>query len=340
MNRYFTESVPSIEEYWRSIILFGKNTASYKFALAKCLLKLAEEGRNTVLLEELAEPYAMEIVEHLRIVDKQSTSPTSQFLSECRAYRDGSVSLDSLRDTTVTLGFANVIDAFHVVNQAPIQHRFFVDERRTGRRLVLSDTLLKLRDQFQFDNFPHEVESRWRLVETAWELNISSNLLTVQVDEHDNRLYVPSNAERRTDVTSCRSALNGYQKGRCFYCRTEISIDGMSPNLADVDHFFPWILQARVGSVQLNLNGVWNLVLSCQDCNRGQNGKSARIPSFEYLEKLHGRNNYLVDSHHPLRETIMQQTGNSEPERRRYLQEMDKLAISILATRWRPTNDH
>jgi len=340
MNEYFTQSVPSIEEYWRSIILFGKNSASYKFALAKCLLKLAEEGRNAILLEDLAEPYALEIVEHLRMVDKQSTSPTSQFLSACRAYRDGSISLDSLRDTTVSLGFANVIDAFHVVNQAPITHRFFVDERRIGRRLVLSDTLLKLSDQCQFDNFPHEVESRWRLVETAWKLNISSHLLTVQVDERDNRLYVSSSTEGRIDVTSCRSALNGYQKGRCFYCGRDISVDSMSPNPADVDHFFPLALRMQTETNQVNLNGVWNLVLSCQDCNRGQRGKHTRVPTVKYLEKLHGRNNYLVNSHHPLRETIMQQTGNSEPERRRYLQEMDKRAISILITRWRPTNDY
>ena len=31
---------PSLESQWRAIILFGKNSATYKFAFAKSLLKL------------------------------------------------------------------------------------------------------------------------------------------------------------------------------------------------------------------------------------------------------------------------------------------------------------
>lgn len=34
----FQEEHPSLESYWRSIVLFGNNVASYKFALAKSLL--------------------------------------------------------------------------------------------------------------------------------------------------------------------------------------------------------------------------------------------------------------------------------------------------------------
>ena len=35
----FQEEHPSLESYWRSIVLFGNNVASYKFALAKPCLK-------------------------------------------------------------------------------------------------------------------------------------------------------------------------------------------------------------------------------------------------------------------------------------------------------------
>lgn len=34
----FVDVEPTLENYWRAIILFGKNTASYKFALAKSLI--------------------------------------------------------------------------------------------------------------------------------------------------------------------------------------------------------------------------------------------------------------------------------------------------------------
>lgn len=33
----FYEIEPSLENYWRAVILFGRNVASYKFALAKSL---------------------------------------------------------------------------------------------------------------------------------------------------------------------------------------------------------------------------------------------------------------------------------------------------------------
>ena len=49
-----------IEENWRSIILFGKNVASYKFALAKTLLEL-DTNDPFISLEDLALPYAKNI---------------------------------------------------------------------------------------------------------------------------------------------------------------------------------------------------------------------------------------------------------------------------------------
>lgn len=36
----FYEIEPSLENYWRAVILFGRNVASYKFALAKSLYDL------------------------------------------------------------------------------------------------------------------------------------------------------------------------------------------------------------------------------------------------------------------------------------------------------------
>ena len=70
---------------------------------------------------------------------------------------------------------------------------------------------------------------------------------------------------------------------------------------------FPHALSSQVTGV--NWDGVWNLVLACPDCNRGEGGKFARIPAPEYLRRLNRRNEYLVGSHHPLRETLITQTG-------------------------------
>jgi hypothetical protein len=40
----FREDDLTNETIWRSIILFGKNTASYKFSLAKGILDFAKQG--------------------------------------------------------------------------------------------------------------------------------------------------------------------------------------------------------------------------------------------------------------------------------------------------------
>lgn len=73
----FMETAPSLESYWRAIILFGRNVASYKFALAKSLLDIQE---SSIALEDLARPYAAHICEHLKKEDKQCTSQSSKFL--------------------------------------------------------------------------------------------------------------------------------------------------------------------------------------------------------------------------------------------------------------------
>jgi hypothetical protein len=68
----------------------------------------------------------------------------------------------------VKLGFNNVIDAFHVVNQQEIPVRFYADERKSSRKGIrVCDELFKLKQEFQAKNLPNETEARWRLVETA-----------------------------------------------------------------------------------------------------------------------------------------------------------------------------
>ena len=61
----FYEIEPTLENYWRSIILFGRNVASYKFALAKSLYDLKDSGQTLITLDQLAVPFAKHITEHL-----------------------------------------------------------------------------------------------------------------------------------------------------------------------------------------------------------------------------------------------------------------------------------
>ncbi|MCL1049845.1 HNH endonuclease [Shewanella abyssi] len=327
----FYQVDPSLENYWRSIILFGRNVAAYKFALAKSLYELNRSSNDLVTLEELAEPFSHHLCEHLKHTPKQITSKSSKFIDSCVSYNDGHISKDALINSTVKLGFNNVIDAFHNVNNSEIAQRFFLDERKSHKGIRLTDNFFTLSESQQFESFSNETEARWRLVEQGWKMGVSRSLISVEYDKELKTLFT-SDKERRVDITSCRDSLNGYQKGHCFYCYDHISIDSDSPALADVDHFFPWMLKDTIQ----NVNGVWNLVLACKMCNRGENGKFAKVPNIALLRKLHKRNEYFINSHLPLRETLIQQTGKNERQRANFLQSQYAEAKQTAIHEWHP----
>ena len=277
----FVDIEPTLENYWRAIILFGKNTASYKFALAKTLIDVSLERQSDLItLDDLALPYALHLAEHLKHSPKQSTAKTSKFIQACQDYNNGLISQTQVVDITKKEGFKYVLDAFHVVNTKAVNERFydvineefFIDERRFNKGIRLTDNLFKL--FYVFDksaqDLNQETESRWNLVEKAWELNLNKNLIAVEFDQSTKQLFTHDTKHRRTDITSSRGALNGYQKSRCFYCFKEISISSQDELLADVDHFFPRTLKPEVAIAgccrPVNVDGVWNLVLSCPEC--------------------------------------------------------------------------
>ena len=315
----FITQNPSVEDCWRGIILYGQNSASYKFALAESLLQLNPQAGQLVKLEDLAPVFGKTIAAHISHSPKQGTR-SGKFLQSVQSFNaDGN--LDELVKATVAGGFVNVIDAFHNIGTSSVLHKYFIDERKTNKGIRITDEFSKLAASIQITNITQEVDSRWRLVETAWNLGIAANHLVVQHDHELGEIFTLDSARRRKAVTSSRGALNGYQKGRCFYCSADLRILGEDSN-TDVDHFFPHKL--KQSNLHLNLDGVWNLVLSCQSCNRGARGKFDRIPSLRLLERLHTRNEFLIGSHNPLRETLMNQTGDTLQKRVDFLSRIYK----------------
>lgn len=328
----FTSERPSDDSYWRALILFGRNVASYKFALGQSILELSAQGRDLVVLEDLAEPFSRHLCRHLAVVDSQSTSSRSQFLDACRARNEGTLGADELIDTTVRLGFNNVIDAFHILDGAEVPRRFFVDERRSSGGIRLTDELHNLAATTGRDELSVEADSRWSLVEAAWELNLPRSLLTVAYDAEAQSLRA-IDRRRRTAITGARDALNGYQKGVCFYCYDSISVTAGAPDLGQVDHVFAWSFGGLVGGAPVD--GVWNLVLACQRCN-GWHEKGARPPDLRYVERLDRRNESLIASQHPLRPTLIAQTGATAVAREATLRRAhDEVTVAGARTPWR-----
>jgi 5-methylcytosine-specific restriction endonuclease McrA len=327
---HFQKNDPHLSSQWRAIILFGRNTATYKFALAKSLIKMAEQQKNAVDLETLAEIFAQYLVEHVSSGKKQINANKSKYLHTCQDFSEGKCTQDDLIKATLKEGFRYVLDAFHLVSGEFIPTKFYqVDSK--NKKLLFHDNLSKLSEEFQFQNLFNEIEARWLLVETAWDLNINTHLLEIHYDIDKSLFFTQSRDMKRVDVTSSREALNGYQKGQCFYCFADISVLSGSPQLGEVDHFLPHKNKRIHASEHGDINGIWNLVLACQLCNQSKRDK---IPALKYLERLSDRNEFLIESHHPLRETLMRQSGDSAQDRRKFLEKQDQLAISASIHRW------
>jgi hypothetical protein len=330
----FQENDISLESQWRAIILFGKNSATYKFAFGKALLQLTSQENNSITLKDLSPLFVDSILKHLKQNDKQGNSSSSSFLNACRQYNKNEISYDNLLDITEKKGFVNVVDAFQNVNGDIVPNKFYEkDYNGKTKKIVITDDLLKLKESVQFTNFDSEVEARWSLVETAWNIDINPNLLEVKIDDDLQTLFLESDLMRRKDITSARASLNGYQKGKCFYSFQDISINSGDNNVCAVDHFFPHVHKLRLNDIGSNVNGVWNLVLADKYVNLD---KSAKIPELKYLERLYKRNEFYIASKHPLGETIVNQTGKTPTERRSFLQRQYDLSINLSIQKWKP----
>lgn len=330
----FQENDLSTESKWRALILFGKNSATYKFAFAKALLELATQGRDQIDLKELSPLFVHSVLHHLKQSDKQGNSASSTFLKACREFNNGEIDYDKLISITTKYGFVNVVDAFQNLNGGIIPRKFYEkDYNGQFKRLILTDELLKLKEGVQFPNLNEEVDARWNLVETAWNLNLNPSLLEVKIDDQLQTLYLESNFMRRKDITSARASLNGYQKGKCFYSFQDISVVPGSESICEIDHFFPHVHKLKISDAGANVNGVWNLVLADKYVNLH---KRTKVPEIKYLERLFKRNEFYIASKHPLGETIINQTGTTKQERKKFLQRQYDLSLNLSIQKWSP----
>jgi 5-methylcytosine-specific restriction endonuclease McrA len=336
LNDFFSHT-PTDSEVWRAIVAFGKNSATYKFAFGRTILKLAADGVTSATAEDLARPFAAALCEHLKHSEKQLTREVGagSFLATCRDFNTGKVDESQLLKVTAQKGFVNVIEAFQNLPGLD-ESRFYSGDFRRG--ITFHDPLLNLAASNESISLKEEIEARWRLVESAWNLNLSPAMILVEMDRDSEDLFLRDTQERRIDLSPSRPALNAYQKGRCFYCNCFISAIPSGVAGSHVDHFLPFKL-AKEGFP--NVNGIWNLVLACAKCN---GPKLGNLPHVSLPERLVRRNNWYCKSKHPLSETIRTQAGKTSGERLRFIQTRYKMASSMLGTDtsqgWLPTSTH
>ena len=301
---------------WRLIVMKGKNTSSYKFALAQTLLEY-ENNSGFIRLEDLSIPFANNIVANMEEFPKQTTNPSSTFLQACSDYKEGRISEDELYGITKREGFNYVLDAFHKVDGATTPTKFFVKETGKISGITIRDNLYELLKN-DAEKLVLENQARWTEVAFSWKHNIHPKMIRAIHDSETEKIELEClvKGARRINLAPTRIPLNSYQNDHCFYCRKKIDINAPRGEelSTEVDHFLPLALSQSLSNY--NLNGLWNLVLACNKCNLS---KRDLLPQKCLLEKLNIRNEIFATSKHSMLRTVAAYTGQTEPQRKRFL---------------------
>ncbi len=279
---------------WRAIVLFGRNTATYKIALAHCLARFVEAGATDVSMPELAEVFFDLYAERLTAGRPQLAHAGRLTVMErvVALYRLGRLDRDAAIERVAAEAFDDVLPRFHTLYRGTSGAPFY---EATPAGLTLTDRAFTVLGGPERSALLDELGARWDLLEGAFALMREPGELANDV----RSLYLARGYER-TPLTGLRPALHGYQHGLCFYCGEQLGDD------VHVDHVIPRQFVAH--------DQPWNLVLAHGFCNEQ---KSDALPGREFAEKLVARNERLVASNHPIRERVIADLGTTPEQRRR-----------------------
>ena len=294
MNRAFNDF--SCHDRWKALVLYGLNTATYKMALARTLLKLGASQRSKVQWGELAKGFFDEYESRL---SSNGGMPQSGLVGRrtkmeriVAKYQSGSVSRADAIGLVGNEAFSDVIPRFHNLGKyQELQGTFY--EVEYGKHLILKDELFDVVSNFE--SLDSEIEARWSLLEGAFAIQAGDYKLA-----NDLRDIYIANGYSRCDITRNTPFLQGYQGNRCFYCAEPIS------TAVHVDHVLPRQV--------IQHDEIWNLVLAHEFCNLQ---KEDRLVGEHYIKKLIARNENIMGSNHPWKKKIATALGATPAQRAR-----------------------
>ena len=97
MNQFIIDQ-PTLDSYFIGIVLFDKNSATYKFALGKSIIELASNGTDFIPLKDLSIHFIKYTNEHVLNGNKQITSNSSKYFDALKKYNSNDCDIDELAD--------------------------------------------------------------------------------------------------------------------------------------------------------------------------------------------------------------------------------------------------
>jgi len=282
----------STEDYWKALILYGLNQATYKIALGKTLLSLASSGQTRVPWEGLSREFFLQYKQRLSQDSPmpQQATPSRQTVMEriIALHQADRLSLEDAIQEVGDTAFEDVIRRFdNLGGDDSFKGKFYRFD--FGKELILTDELHSIAESNQAE-LEEELDARWSLLEGAFSIQHENYTLS-----NDLRLTYLINGHKRKDITNNIPFLQGYQGNICFYCGEPIRKEDIH-----VDHVLPRQVMFH--------DEIWNLVLSHSFCNEH---KSDKLVGEHYIRKLIARNENIMGSNHPWKKRIMEALGKT-----------------------------
>ncbi len=299
---------PTSENFWRGIVLYGRNQSTYKMGLADRLLYYANKNTSKIPLYEFGDNWLDIYTERIKDGKPQGTRNIrngkeigiTSTEREIRKYQQDEVSRESAIKKIIDESLNNmVLEKFHTLFRRRIPEPFFhISEDETN--LILHNNLLDLAIDKRINDLNKEVLGRWDLLEYGFDRPDNDESLIIDhngIIKNHGRDSIVSLKKKRKNLTPLVPILNGYQHGKCFYCNNELFE-------IHVDHLIP--------HKALQHDEIWNLVLAHEQCNLD---KTDYRPPKRFVKKLIDRNESVLKSDLPLREELKKVLGTTPQER-------------------------
>lgn len=284
------------KDYWKGIVLYGLNQATYKIALGKTILELTSLGKETIDWNQLSKAYLDNYIDRLKKHPlPQQSNPTRKTKMEriINSLKWGSINYATAISIVAKEAFQDVIPRFQTIgtDKKIVGERFY--HFSFGKKLYIHDSTFKIVEESR-PELIEELDARWGLLEAAFSMVHGDWQLSNSVRE----IYI-ENGYTRTNITTNIPFLQGYQGNICFYCGEPIN-----NNDIHVDHVLPRQF--------IQHDEIWNLVLSHSICNMHKNDS---LIGRHYFEKLVARNENIMGSNHPWKKKISDALGSSSQKR-------------------------
>ena len=290
---------PTSKDFWRAIILYGRNMSTYKMGLGHLLINYADKNSQKIPLHELSEDFLNLYQNRVKTGKPQGRRNIINGVEKGLTYveqesqkilQDGKNKEKAVNDVLKNSLENMVLKKFHTLFKRQIPEPFYLT---TDSHLILQDNLLNLFTDKQNSVMNSELSSRWDLLEFGF-----GNAQSDESLEIDENLEFVIQKRQRTQISRLRPVLNGYQNNTCFYCGTEL----FDP--IHVDHVIP--------HTAVQHDEIWNLVLSHEQCNLW---KSDFLPQKHFVQRLINRNESVLKSDLPLKEELKKVLGITPEER-------------------------